>query len=103
MGTLRSVNVGLPKDVSWHGRTVRTAVWKAPVDGAVMGVNVGLDRLRFPNVVKAGDRIRAHAELVSAEEIKGGVQILVHAIVEIEGEEKPACVADLVTRYFPET
>ena len=35
MGVLRSVNVGLPRDVSWHGRTVHTGVWKLPVDGPV--------------------------------------------------------------------
>ncbi|NRB37213.1 MAG: MaoC family dehydratase [Pseudomonadales bacterium] len=71
------------------------------VQGISMGVNVGLDRVRFPSVVAVGSKIRAFGELVSAEEMKGGIQSVVRVTVEIEGQDKPACVADTISRYFP--
>ncbi len=43
MARLLSVNVGLPRDVEWNGRTVRTGIWKAPVDGPVMARRLNLD------------------------------------------------------------
>ena len=43
MGTLRSVNVGLPRDVAWRGRTVHTGIWKAPVAGPVAARRLNLD------------------------------------------------------------
>lgn len=72
------------------------------VQGIKMGVNVGLDKVRFPNPVKVGSKIRGVGELVSVEEIKGGIQSVVRVTVEIEGEDRPACVADTISRYFPE-
>ena len=66
-----------------------------------MGVNVGLDRVRFPMHVTAGSRIRGVGEIVSVEEIKGAIQSVVRVTVEIEGQERPACVADTISRYFP--
>ena len=72
------------------------------VRGFAHAVNVGLDRLRFLAPVKVGSRIRAVAELVAAEEIKGAVQAVVRVTIEIEGSDKPACIADTVSRYFPE-
>ena len=71
------------------------------VRGVKMGVNVGLDRVRFPNAVKVGAKIRAAGEIVSAEEIKGAVQCVNRVTIEIEGEERPGCVADTISRYFP--
>lgn len=71
------------------------------VRGFAHAVNVGLDRLRFLAPVKVGSRIRAVSELISAEEIKGAVQAVVRLTIEIEGSDKPACVADAVSRYFP--
>lgn len=71
------------------------------VQGIKMGVNVGLDRVRFPSPVTVGSRIRGVGELVSAEEAKGGVQSVVRVTVEIEGADKPACIADTISRYFP--
>lgn len=66
-----------------------------------MGVNYGTDKVRFPSVVRAGSRIRGRGEIVAAEEIKGGaVQIIVRVVVEIEDHEKPACVADTVSRFY---
>ena len=86
--TMSLVNLFLPELVEVHG--------------FAHAVNVGLDRLRFLAPVKVGSRIRAVAELVSADEIKGAVQAVVRVTIEIEGSDKPACVADTVSRYFPE-
>ena len=72
------------------------------VQGIKMGVNVGLDRVRFPSPVAVGSKIRGVGELVSVEEIKGGVQSVVRVTVEIEGADRPGCVADTISRYFPE-
>lgn len=71
------------------------------VRGISMGVNYGCDRLRFPNVLKVGARVRGSAELLAVEEIKGGVQACIRVTVEIEGEERPACVVDSISRYYP--
>jgi len=72
------------------------------VRGVSMGVNVGVDRLRFLTPVRSGARIRGVGEIVSAEEAKGGVQTVIRVTVEIEGEAKPACVVDTISRFYPE-
>jgi acyl dehydratase len=72
------------------------------VRGISMGVNYGADRVRFPAPVPVGSRIRAGAELIRAEEVKGGVQAVVRVTVEIEGGDRPACVIDTISRYYPE-
>ena len=71
------------------------------VHGFAHAVNVGADRLRFLNPVKVGSRIRGVGEIVSVEEVKGAIQSVVRVTVEIEGQEKPACVLDTISRYFP--
>lgn len=73
------------------------------VRGVSMGVNIGTDNLRFLSPVRAGSRIRGRGELVKAEEAKGGVQAVVRVTVEIEGIEKPACVVDTISRFYPES
>jgi acyl dehydratase len=73
------------------------------VRGVAMGVNIGTDNLRFLSPVHSGARIRGVGELVKAEEAKGGVQAVVRVTVEIEGTEKPACVVDTISRFYPET
>jgi acyl dehydratase len=72
------------------------------VQGFAHAVNVGADRLRFLSPVKVGSRIRGVGEIVSVEEIKGAIQSVVRVTVEIEGSDKPACVVDTISRYFPE-
>lgn len=72
------------------------------VRGFTHAVNVGADRLRFLNPVRVGARIRATGEIVSVEEVKGAVQSVVRVTVAIEGADKPACVVDTISRYFPE-
>lgn len=72
------------------------------VRGFAHAVNVGADRLRFLAPVKVGSRIRARGEIISAEEVKGAIQSVVRVTVEIEGQDRPACVLDTISRYFPE-
>jgi len=71
------------------------------VQGFAHAVNVGADRLRFLAPVKVGSRIRGVGEIVTVEEIKGAIQSVVRVTVEIEGSDKPACVVDTISRYFP--
>ena len=73
------------------------------VRGIAHAVNVGADRLRFLSPVKVGSRIRGAGEIVKVEEIKGAIQSVVRVTIEIEGSEKPACVVDTISRYFPES
>ena len=73
------------------------------VRGFAHAVNVGADRLRFLAPVRVGSRIRGVGEIVSAEEIKGAIQSVVRVTIEIEHGDKPACVVDTISRYFPET
>ena len=73
------------------------------VRGFSMGVNVGVDHLRFLNPVTCGSRIRAAGVLVKVDEVKqGAIQSVVRITIEIEGQEKPACVLDTISRYYPE-
>ena len=72
------------------------------VQGISMGVNYGTDKVRFPNSVKVGARVRGVGELIKVEEVKGGVQSTVRVTVQIEGEDRPACVVDTISRYYPE-
>jgi acyl dehydratase len=73
------------------------------VRGITMGVNSGADRLRFPAPVAVGSRIRGTGELLKVEQTKdGGTQATVRVTVEIEGGDRPACVIDTISRYYPE-
>lgn len=63
-------------------------------------INYGLNKLRFPNAVRVGSRIRARCTLLDVEEIKGSLQLTEQYTVEIEGEERPACVAEAVMRLY---
>jgi acyl dehydratase len=71
------------------------------VRGASMGINVGLDKVRFPSPVPTGSNLRGRGEIIAVDEAKGGVQVTVRVTVEIEGGAKPACVADTVSRFLP--
>lgn len=72
------------------------------VRGYGFGVNVGTDRLRFITPVPVGSRIRGTGEIIGAEEKGGGIQSVVRVSIEVEGEDKPACVIDTISRYYPE-
>jgi acyl dehydratase len=72
------------------------------VKGIAMGVNYGVDKVRFPSPVRVGSRIRGRGELVEAEPQKdGSVQAKIRVTVEVEGQPKPACVAETLSRFYP--
>ncbi len=73
------------------------------VRGFEFAVNYGTNKVRFPAPVKVGSRIRGGAEVIAVEEMKGGIQSVVRVTVEIEGEDRPACIAEPVSLYFPKT
>jgi acyl dehydratase len=69
--------------------------------GAKLCINYGCDRVRFPAVVRAGAQVRARAEILGAGEVGGGaVQVKTRVIIEVQGSEKPVCVADTLSRYY---
>ena len=70
------------------------------VDNISMGINYGVNKVRFPTPVRVGSRVRGGAELASVESVDGGVQCVIRITVEIEGSAKPACVVENVTRYM---
>ena len=66
-----------------------------------MGVNYGCEKVRFPSPVKVGQRIRVNGQIVAVERTKdGSVQSTLRLTVEVEGQDKPACVVDTVSRYY---
>jgi acyl dehydratase len=65
-----------------------------------MGVNYGLNRVRFPAPVPAGSRLRASFKLLAYESLDGGAQLTVEVTMECEGGSKPVCVAESVTRRY---
>ena len=70
------------------------------IRGARMGLNYGLNRVRFTGPVPAGSRVRARFVLAACEEIEGGVQTVWSVTVECEGEAKPALIAEWITRRY---
>ena len=70
------------------------------VGGVRMGINYGLNRVRFVSPVPAGSRIHGRFTLASLEEIKGGVQATWNVTVQCEGRDKPCCVAEWLVRYY---
>jgi acyl dehydratase len=73
------------------------------VRNVAMGVNYGTDKVRFPAPVPVGSKVRAGAELVKAEELKGGIQATIRVTIEVEGADRPSCVVDTISRYFPKS
>lgn len=70
------------------------------VDNVSMGINYGVNKVRFPQPVAVGSRVRGHAVLTAAEEINGGVQAVITITVEIDGGDKPACIVESVSRFL---
>ena len=71
------------------------------VNNTSMGVNYGCERVRFPAPVPVGSRVRGGGEIISAEEVKGGVQVVVRMTIEVEEGDRPACVIDTISRFYP--
>ena len=70
------------------------------VNDTRMGLNYGLNKVRFPAPVPVDSRLRAQFKLLAYESIDGGAQLLVEATIEREGASKPVCVAESLTRHF---
>jgi acyl dehydratase len=70
------------------------------IEGVTMGVNYGLNKLRFTAPVPVGSKIRGVIDLDDVTEVKGGVQVTTRVTVEIEGSERPALVAEWITRQY---
>jgi len=70
------------------------------VTDTVMGVNYGLNKVRFPSPVPVGAKVRLTASLKNVEEIAGGLQLTLAAVIEREGGDKPVCIAEPVYRYY---
>ena len=72
------------------------------VQGTSMGVNYGCDKIRFPAPVPVGSRVRARGAITNAEETRdGGIQAKVTVTIEIEGNDRPACVIETISRFYP--
>ena len=84
--TLSLTNMFLPEIIS--------------VENISMGINYGVNKVRFPAPVPSGSRVRFSAVLQDVTEIPGGVQAIIVITVEVEGSEKPCCVVESVTRYL---
>lgn len=70
------------------------------VQNTTMGVNYGCEKVRFPNTVKVDQRIRGSGEILGVEKKPGAVQATIRISVEVDGEDRPACVADTISRFY---
>ena len=70
------------------------------VRGVSLGVNYGTGKVRFPAPVPVGSRVRGTAELTACDEIAGGIQTTIVITMEVEGETKPACVVESLSRWL---
>lgn len=71
------------------------------VEGITMGVNYGMNKVRFPAPVPVDSRVRAMSEVVSVDDLgNGSYQVTLSTVIEIDGVAKPACVAENVVRYL---
>lgn len=71
------------------------------VEGVRMTLNYGLNKVRFPSPVAVGSRVRAGIRLASTQRTDRGVQMVLEAVIEIEGEDRPACVAESLALVIP--
>ena len=71
-----------------------------PVKGVTRGINYGSDKVRFINMVRVGKRVRMRQKLIGAEPKAGGMQVKNLCTIEIEGEERPACVAETISVVY---
>ena len=70
------------------------------VTGVSRGINYGSNKVRFTNMVPVGSRVRARQKLVSVEPRAGGLQMVNEMTIEIEGEARPACVAETISLIY---
>ncbi|MEU6424442.1 MaoC family dehydratase [Microbispora sp. NPDC046973] len=72
------------------------------VDGLRMAINYGLNRVRFPRPVPVGSRVRAGAEIVDVKGTPSGTLANLRVTIEVEGVDRPACIADTLTLFVPQ-
>ncbi|MDH3752428.1 MAG: MaoC family dehydratase [Acidimicrobiia bacterium] len=65
-----------------------------------MGVNYGTNKVRFPSPVPVGANIRARGQIIAVDDVAGGYQVTARITIEVEDSDKPACVAEVVSRYL---
>ena len=70
------------------------------LEGFTFGINYGYDKVRFPAPVPVGSRVRMRATLAKVDEVPGGLQFTITQTFEVEGSEKPACVAESLSRVY---
>ena len=70
------------------------------IEDTVMGVNYGLNKVRFPSPVPVGAKVRLTATLKDVEEVAGGLQVTIAGVIEAEGGSKPVCIAEPVFRVY---
>ena len=80
--------------------TGAVASGRSPYPGVKLAVNYGLNRVRFPAPVKVGSRVRARGKLMEVSEVTGGLQLIREVTVEMEGQDKPCCVAETISRLY---
>ena len=79
-------------------RLLRDAV--GAIDGARMGINYGLNKVRFPAPLPVGSRVRGRCTLQRVDAVDGGVQATWSVLVERDGSVKPCCAAEWLVRYY---
>ena len=70
------------------------------IPGARMGVNYGLNKVRFPAPVPVGARVRATARIDDVEKLEGAAQGTLTTTIEVEGSDRPACIVQSIVRYY---
>jgi acyl dehydratase len=70
------------------------------IDGVTRGINYGSNKVRFTNMVPVGSRVRARQKLISAEPKAGGMQLISEVTIEIDGQTRPACVAETISLIY---
>ena len=70
------------------------------ISGVTRGINYGSNKVRFTNMVRVGKKVRLRQKLLSAEAKSGGLQLINECTIEIEGEERPACVAETISVIY---
>jgi acyl dehydratase len=70
------------------------------VSNISMGINYGVDKVRFPSPVPVGSKLRGTGEIIDAKEVPGGVQATIRITIEREGGDKPAAIVEAIARYL---
>jgi acyl dehydratase len=81
--------------IPWLGSQISS------IQGVSRGINYGSNKIRFTNMVPTGSRVRARQKLLKAEPKAGGTQITHEVTIEIEGQERPACIAETISIVYP--